>query len=161
MHEGSNAVLFLDGEKHKVSYYKIREDEDNFFCHNVEFTFSEEIPEINPEESYICKLETNGDALWYLPWCWFQKKEKKLEGAIHGAIFCPFGLTEEEENRYDAINLIIASDICNNMTAEVWKNLLYIFGDWLKMKSIPQHKEYSGLGDSIEILEDEDFEEQS
>lgn len=161
MNEGTHAVLIVDGQEYELSYFKITDDAENYFCSNIEMVICDDLkPELTQGDSYIAKLVVNGDALWYLPWVWFKNTElPNLQAATHGAIFCPFGLEEEDENRYDAINLIIASDVCYNMTAEVWQNLLLIFSDWLQSQSIPQYKDYIALAKEIDISDDDDFDD--
>ncbi len=163
MYEGTNAVLHLNNKAYELSHYKITEDPENHFCYNIEMVVCDkQRPIVTKEESYTARLQVNGDAVWYFPWLWLQnnKKSAQLKGNAHGAIFCPFGLTEEEENRYEALNLIIVSDVCYSMTEEVWQNLLLIFSDWLKAKSIPQYKEYVTLSDEVDEDEDDDTEDE-
>lgn len=158
MYEGTNAVLYLDEKTYEISYYKIAEDDENFFCYNIEMVVVGQRPNLT-EDSYTARLEVNGDAVWYFPWVWFgESNGSQLKAAVHGAIFCPFGLSDEEEERYESLNLLVASDACYSMTAEVWKNLLFIFADWLRAKSIPQYQEYIELAEEID-LDDESFAE--
>ncbi len=167
MNEGTSAVLIIGDESYEVSYYKIKERvEDKFFEGALDLTLDDNMePDLEPGEPYVARLEVNGDAVWYFPWVWFEKTDlPQMKATTHGAIFCPLGLSDEDEEKYDSINLIIASDVCHAMTAEVWKNLLDVFSDWLKSKSVPQHQEFLDLSESIEIpedelLDDEEYEE--
>jgi hypothetical protein len=157
MKDGTQAVLWIGDESYKISRYKINERVEDYFCGTLDLTFQGKTPDIEVDEPYSAKLVVNDESLWYFPWVWFKEIENtKIASATHGGIFCPQGLSPEEEVKYDSINLIVASDACYSMTAEVWKNLMMIFADWLKDKSIPQFKEFLDLADEIEIDEDED-----
>lgn len=159
MKEGNHAVLWIGEDAYDVSHYKIKEKVENYFCGTIELKLGEE-PDVDLDEPYTARLVVNGDAVWHFPWIWFKRvKNGKVEAATHGGIFCPLGLTEEDEEKYDSLNLIIASDACYSMTSEVWKNLLEIFADWLKAKSVPQFQEYLDLASEIEIDDDDDFDD--
>jgi hypothetical protein len=116
--------------------------------------FTSETPNFE-EESYVARLETNGDATWFFPWLVFKDTVPNVTASVYGAIFCPFGLSDEEEERYSAMNIIIVSDICYEMTEIVWSNFLLVISDWLKAKSIPQYKDYISLANLFEEEEED------
>lgn len=149
MNEGISATLIIGDESYKVDHYKLNERIDNnYFCSNLELTIDGDF-DLNEDEPYIARLQVNGDATWYFPWIWVKKTQNKVTASIHGAIFCPLGLSEADEEKYDSINLIVASDVRTSMTVEVWRNLLQVFSDWLKARSVPQYKEFLDLSKEI------------
>jgi hypothetical protein len=159
MKEGNHAILWIGDDSYDVTHYKVKEKVENYFCGTLDLKLNEE-PDVDLDEPYSARLIVNGDAVWHFPWVWFKKvKNGRIEASTHGGIFCPLGLTEEDEAKYDSLNLIIASDACYSMTSEVWKNLLEIFADWLKSKSVPQYQEYLDLATEIDIDDDDDFDD--
>lgn len=152
MNEGTHATLILDGEqKYDISYYKVTDNGN--LCHTVELVFTE-TPELS-EESYVARLETNGDATWFFPWMVIKDNVPNITASVYGGIFCPFGLDDEDEEKYSAMNLIIVSDLCYEMTQLVWRNFLLVLSDWLKAKSVPQYKNYISLANQIEDDEED------
>lgn len=157
MNEGNHATLILDGEqRYDINYYKVTDNSD--LCHTVELVFSSETPDFT-EESYVARLETNGDATWFFPWMVIKGTLPHITASAYGSIFCPFGLSDEEEERYSAMNLIIVSDLCYEMTHLVWCNFLLVLSDWLKAKSVPQYKDYISLANLIKEEENDEEEE--
>jgi hypothetical protein len=158
MNEGTHATLILDGEqRYDVSYYKVTDNSN--LCHTVELIFTSETPDFS-EESYVARLETNGDATWFFPWVVIKDVNlPNITASVYGGIFCPFGLNDDEEERYSAMNLIIVSDLCYEMTQLIWRNFLLVLSDWLKTKSVPQYKDYISLANQIEDEEDEEDNE--
>ena len=162
MTEGTSAKLVIGDYEYKVGHYKIEEKVGNFFCGSVTLRIDDDVyPDVVPfTEAYNAKLIVNGDALWYFPWVWFQKVDPPhMEASLYGAVFCPMGLTEDDEDKYDSIKLIMTSNICYSMTTEVWHNLLLVFADWLTERSIPQAKQYVELADAV--LQDTSDEEEA
>ena len=152
---GTSGTFTVANSNYPINFFNIKNDDENYFCGQIELHISgEEIPDVNPEESEMGKLKLpQGE--WYFPWLWFKETpDEKLIADTHGAIFIPTSLSEEEQERYDAINLIVGSEIYMAMTEEAWKQLLMVFHDWLKMKNIPQHKEYKLMADEVEVTED-------
>jgi hypothetical protein len=169
MSETTGSGTFKIGDyDYPVDFFNITTDDENYFCGKIVFTVTGEMePDVNPEESYVGRLKTKTGE-WYFPWLWFKETtDEKLLADTHGAIFVPGQayLSEEDEARYDAINLIVSSEVYMAMTEEVWKQLLMVFHDWLKSKSIPQCEEFKVMSDDVEVpteelaeLEEEDEE---
>jgi|SRR5581483_2717102 len=148
MNEGTNAQLVICDTSYPVDHYKINKGED-YFQSTLELNLQTPIENIALKELYTGVLKVNGDAIWYLPWMWFQETGQQTKASLSGAIFCPFGLSEEDEERYESINLLIACEVYQAMTPDVWRNMLEIFADWLKNRSIPQYQDFLDLAKEI------------
>ncbi len=151
---------FLIGDiEYPIDFFNYTADKENYFCGEIELNFSgDEEPDVVPGESYVARLKIkqgNKEGEWYFPWLWFKKEEgDHVKAETHGAIYCPKGLSAEDEEKYDAMNLIIASEVYMAMTEEVWKNLLLVFGDWLQVRGIPQAEEFKTMAADVEVPED-------
>jgi len=162
MNENTNAFLEMGDHKYHIGHFKIWERTENYFTGSVKFRIDDDsCPDVELNtDGYSARLYVNGDACWYFPWIYFTKINlPKMEATLHGAIYCPLGLSPEEEVKYEAIRAIMISDVPYSMTPEVWHHLLMIFADWLKTKSIPQAKEYVDMAlevAKIPVGEDEE-----
>ena len=149
---GTTGVFRISDYDYPVDFFKITSDSENYFCGQITFNVTGDVePDVVPDESYVGKLKTDKGE-WYFPWMWFKETpDGKLLADTHGAIFVPGTLSAEDEEKYDAINLIVASEVYTAMTEDVWKQLLLVFQDWLKAKNIPQHEEFKVMSDDVEV----------
>lgn len=154
MNESTNAYFEIGDYKYHVGHYKIWERTSNYFCGSIKLKLDDEgAPDVELNtDGYSGRLWVNGDACWYFPWLYFTKIEPPtIEATLHGAIYCPLGLSPEDESKADAIRAIMISDVPYSMTPEVWHNLLMIFADWFRERHIPQAKEYVDI--ALEIAQ--------
>jgi hypothetical protein len=102
-------------------------------------------PDVNSEESYAGRLLVNGDALWYFPWLWFDELGDlpRMRAGTNGAIFCPFGLSNEDEDKYEAINSFVSVEPGEGISHSMWRQMLLVSADWLLDRSIPQGRDFA------------------
>ena len=157
MNESTNGKLLTGEYEYPLSHFKILEQTEGYFGGHVELVIDgDSYPEVAEDETYVARIVVNGDAVWYFPWVWFKQTnpDEAITFDTHGPIFCPLGLSKADEEKYDAINLIISTDACNTMTVEVWKNLMLVFRDWLAERGIPQSKVFKQLADDVPVEEE-------